>query len=80
MGLINRPVKTTSGTTEFVDNTDIEASEWNGDINPVYTLVNGNLDSTNLPALPWSAITGTPDPEDIDDTSGTLPEQDTCRI
>lgn len=77
MGLINRGVKTSAGGgTAFKDNTDALASEVNTDLDTVYSEVNGNLDENNVPALPWSVISTAPDPEDIDDTSGTGAEQD----
>jgi len=58
MGTINRGSKAAGGQS-FVDDTDILASEVNTDFDRLYTLVNGNIDSTNISssaAIPNSAL------------------------
>jgi hypothetical protein len=76
MAVITRSTKTTSGTTEFTAGTNIDPDEVNTDFNDLFTLQNGNISNTNISDVAWSKVTGTPDPEDIDDTSGTDAEQD----
>ena len=46
-GVITRPIKTTGGTS-YTDGTIPHASDFNGDIDTVYTLVNGALDNSNI--------------------------------
>lgn len=46
-GIITRPTKTTGGTS-YSDGTIPHASDFNGDIDTVYTLVNGALDNSNI--------------------------------
>lgn len=55
MGLITRPTKLGGGTDVIAGN-DVLASEWNGDMNTIYTLVNGNLENINIKA--GAAIVG----------------------
>ena len=49
MGLIVRPTKL-GGGSDVVAGNDVLASEWNGDMNTIYTLVNGNLENINIKA------------------------------
>lgn len=49
MGLITRPTKQ-NGTTSHQDGDDILATEVNGDIDPVYNAINGQLDDENIKA------------------------------
>lgn len=46
-GIISRPTKTTGGTS-FNDGTIPHASDFNGDADTVYSLVNGALDNANV--------------------------------
>jgi hypothetical protein len=48
-GIITRPTKTTGGTS-YADGTVPHASDLNGDIDTVYSLVNGALDNSNIAA------------------------------
>ena len=56
-GTINRGNKTGTGTTAFGDATVIEAAELNTDLDTLYTLVNGNLDNSNIDAAAAIALT-----------------------
>lgn len=58
MSTVTRGTKAAGGTS-FVDDTDILASEVNTDLDTLYTLVNGGLDSDNISAsasIPNSAL------------------------
>lgn len=46
-GIIARPTKTTGGTS-YSDGTIPHASDYNGDADTIYTLVNGALDNSNI--------------------------------
>ena len=74
-GTVTRGTKA-GGGTDFQDGQTIEASEVNTDFNTLYNLVNGNIDGDNVSGIPWSDITGTKNPEDIDDTSNSATERD----
>ncbi len=50
MGTISRPSKASSGTTNYTNNTVADGDEVDADIDPIYTLVNGNLDNNNINA------------------------------
>ena len=79
MGLINRPTKSTSGSSEYADDTPIRYDELNDDINPIYVVLNGGLDDDNVASLSIGKITGTVNPERIDDTSASQAEHDTTQ-
>lgn len=56
MGIISRPIKT-GGSQDVVAGNDVLASEWNGDLNPIYDEFNGNIDDANIKGA--AAIQGT---------------------
>ena len=49
MGVIVRPLKT-GGGTDVVAGNRILASEWNGDLNTIYTEFDGNIENANIKA------------------------------
>jgi hypothetical protein len=56
-GTITRPTKGCGGSGSFVDNCLVIASDLNGDIDPVYTVINGNLEDINIKAAADIALT-----------------------
>lgn len=77
MASVIRGAKTSAGGgTEFADDTPALASEVNADFNTLFGALQGNLNDTNIDTLSWSKITGTKNPEDIDDSSATTAEMD----
>jgi hypothetical protein len=50
MSTISRPIKSSSGTTEYIPNTLIDATEVDADFDLIYGDYDGNIDSTNIRA------------------------------
>src|SRR5678816_2705310 len=58
-----RPIKPTSGTPDYAPGTDIIADEANDDIQPLYDVLAGQIDGTNINpigAIPGTAIADAP--------------------
>jgi hypothetical protein len=56
-GTITRPTKSCGGSGSFVNNCLVIDTDLNGDIDPVYTVINGNLEDINIKAAADIALT-----------------------
>jgi hypothetical protein len=70
-GTITRPTKSCGGSGSFVNNCLVTDTDLNGDIDPVYTVINGNLEDVNIKSAADIALSK------LGDASATAAAHDT---